>query len=111
MSAAHALLDRLGRPGDVRLGSARPAAIPRLATGLAVLDDALDGGLPRGRLTELAGARSSGRTGLACAIAATATRVGETIAWIDPADALEAEAAGAAGVALDRTLWVRPRNA
>src|SRR5437667_410415 len=86
MSAA-ALLDRLGRPGDIRLGSTRPERVARLSTGLAVLDEALGGGLPRGRVTELAGSPSTGRTGLACAIAATATRAGETIAWVEPADA------------------------
>ena len=110
MSAAGALLDRLGRPGDIRLGAARPATVARLPTGLAVLDDALGGGLPRGRLTELAGPPSTGRTGLACAIAASATRAGETIAWVDPEDALEPASAAAADVALSRVLWVRPRN-
>jgi hypothetical protein len=109
MSAA-ALLDRLGRPGDVRLGTAAPEAIGRLATGLAALDEALGGGLPRGRVSEIAGRRSAGRTGLACAIAASAVRAGETIAWIDAEDALEPESAAAAGVALARTLWVRPRG-
>src|SRR4029077_8630275 len=63
-----------------------------------------------GRVTELSGSRSAGRTGLACRIAASATSAGETIAWIDPDDALDPEAAAAAGVALARTLWVRPRN-
>jgi hypothetical protein len=110
MSAARALLDRLGRPGDIHLGTARPDALARLPTGLPLLDDALGGGLPRGRITELAGPRSTGRTGLACAIAARATAAGETIAWIDPADALDPEAAAATGIALGRTLWVRPRN-
>jgi len=110
MSAAAVLLDRLGRPGDVRLGTARPAELARLASGLAALDAVLGGGLPRGRITELAGRRSSGRTGLACRIAAAATGAGETIAWVDPADALDPEAAAAAGVKLDRTLWVRPRT-
>ena len=110
MSAAGALLDRIGRPGDIRLGTARPAAVARLRTGLAVLDDALGGGLPRGRVTELAGPPSTGRTGLACAIAASATRAGETIAWVDAEDALEPASAAAADVALVRVLWVRPRN-
>ena len=108
--SATALLDRLGRPGDIRLGTARPVAIPRLPTGLPPLDTVLDGGLPRGRLTELAGARSTGRTALACAIAGAATRAGETIAWVDPEDGLEPETAADAGVLLAHVLWVRPRG-
>src|SRR5581483_7090924 len=66
--------------------------------------------LPRGRVTELVGPRSTGRTGLAARIAASATGAGETIAWVDPADALDPEALATAGVRLDRTLWVRPRT-
>src|SRR2546427_11440662 len=110
MSTAAALLDRLGRPGGLRLGPAQPLAVARLSTGLPALDSALGGGLPRGRITELAGPRSTGRTGLACAIAARATAAGETIGWIDPDDALDPEAVTATGIILDRTLWVRPRN-
>ncbi|TMA68691.1 MAG: hypothetical protein E6J68_03000 [Deltaproteobacteria bacterium] len=110
MSAAAALLDRLGRPGDVRLGTAQGEPIRRLPTGLAALDRALGGGLPRGRVTELAGRRSTGRTGVACAIVARATQAGETIAWIDVDDALEPETVAAAGVVLARLLWVRPRG-
>src|SRR5262245_21827212 len=110
MSAAAALLDRLGRPGAIALGSARPAAVARLPTGLGALDAALGGGLPRGRVTELAGPPSAGRTGLACAIAGWATRRGETIAWVDPADVRDPETAAAAGVVLGRTLWARPRG-
>ena len=108
MSAAAALLDRLGRPGDVRLGTARAEGPPRLATGLPALDALVGGGLPRGRLTELTGPRSAGRTGLACAVAAAATHAGEVIGWIDPHDTLDPEAAAAAGVVLARTLWARP---
>src|SRR5438094_4556932 len=110
MSAAAALLDRLGRPGDVRLGTAQGEPIRQLPTGLAALDRALGGGLPRGRVTELAGQRSTGRTGVACAIVARATQAGETIAWIDVDDALEPETVAAAGVVLARLLWVRPRG-
>ncbi|TMA64050.1 MAG: hypothetical protein E6J69_16005 [Deltaproteobacteria bacterium] len=110
MSAAAALLDRLGRPGDIRLGTAQGEPIRRLPTGLAALDRALGGGLPRGRVTELAGRRSTGRTGVACAIVARATQAGETIAWIDVDDALEPETVAAAGVVLARLLWVRPRG-
>jgi hypothetical protein len=110
MSPAAALLDSLGRPGDVRLGTTHGDATPRLSTGLRALDDTLGGGLPRGRVTEVVGPRSAGRTGIACAVAASATGRGETIAWVDPEDALEPEAAAAAGIVLGRTLWVRPRG-
>jgi hypothetical protein len=110
MSPAAALLDRLGRPGDVRLGAAQASTIARLSTGLPALDDTLGGGLPRGRVSEVVGPRSAGRTGIACAVAASATGRGETIAWVDPEDALEPEAAEVAGVVLGRTLWVRPRG-
>ncbi|MFN8544132.1 MAG: hypothetical protein U0807_07995 [Candidatus Binatia bacterium] len=109
MSSAAALLDRLGRPGQLRLGTTLSRPAPPLPTGLVDLDEALGGGLPRGRVSEITGARSHGRTGLACRIAASATRAGETIAWIDPEDALDPEAAAGAGMALGRTLWVRPR--
>src|SRR5206468_2823259 len=77
MPTAAALLDRIGRPGDLSLGTARPEPLGRLPTGLAVLDEALGGGLPRGRIAELAGAPSTGRAGLAGAIAAAATRAAE----------------------------------
>ena len=110
MSAATALLDRLGRPGTVRLGTTTAGRVARLTTGLPPLDAILEGGLPRGRVTELTGARSVGRTGLACHIAASATNAGETIAWVDPDDALDPEAATVTGVTLARTLWVRPRD-
>jgi hypothetical protein len=108
-TAAAALLDRLGRPGAIHLGAVGPA-VERLPTGLPPLDAVLGGGLPRGRITELAGGRSAGRTGLACRIAASATATGAIIAWVDTDDTLDPEAAAAAGLVLDRTLWVRPRT-
>jgi hypothetical protein len=100
----------LGRPGDLHLGAAHTGTPSRLPTGLAVLDTILEGGLPRGRVTELVGARSTGRTGLACAIAAGATGVGEVIAWIDSHDTFDPESVARTGVVLARMLWVRPRQ-
>lgn len=110
MPLAAALLDRLGRPGDIRLGLPPRGDHPLLPTGLEALDRMLGGGLPRGRLVELAGRRSSGRTGLACAVAAGATRHGELVGWVDPADALDPDSVLAAGIAPTRVLWVRPRT-
>lgn len=90
---------------------AEEARAPRLATGLAAVDGLLGGGFPRGRLSEITGPPSSGRTSLAVTLAAAATRAGEVAAWVDPADALDPASLEAAGVALDRLLWVRPGRA
>jgi hypothetical protein len=77
------------------------------STGVAPLDAVLDGGLPRGELSEIAGARSSGRTTLLLQVIAAATRRGEIAAFIDTFDRLDVASAVGAGVDLDRLLWVR----
>jgi recombination protein RecA len=69
--------------------------------------DALTGGLPRGCLTEICGPASSGRTTLLLAALAAATRRGEFCVVVDASDALDPHSAAAAGVELDRLLWVR----
>jgi hypothetical protein len=69
--------------------------------------DALTGGLPRGCLTEVSGADSSGRTSLMLCALAAATRREEICALIDVSDAFDPYSAAAAGVDLGRLLWVR----
>src|SRR5262249_33149609 len=108
--AAASLLDRLGRPGDIRLGLQPRGGHPLLPTGIDPLDQALRGRLPRGRLSAPAGRRRTGRTGLACAIAARATRHGEIVGWVDPTDALDPETVVTSGIAPTRVLWIRPRT-
>jgi hypothetical protein len=81
----------------------------RLPFGLAPVDALLGGGLPRGRLSELWGPRSSGRMAATLGALAAAHAAGELAALVDVADALDVRAAAAAGVALTRLLWVRPR--
>jgi RecA DNA recombination protein len=76
-----------------------PSGIPAI--------DALTGGLPRGCLTEICGPASSGRTTMLLAALAAATRRGEFCALIDASDALDPQSAFAAGIELDRLLWVR----
>jgi hypothetical protein len=110
MPLAASLLDRLGRPGDIRLGATPRGDHPLLPTGIRPLDELLGGGLPRGRLTELAGRRSTGRTSLACAMAAHATQRGEIVGWVDSTDALDPETLVTTGIAPTRVLWVRPRT-
>src|ERR1700728_4591991 len=69
--------------------------------------DALTGGLPRGCLTEICGPASSGRTTLLLAALAAATRRGECCVLVDASDVLDPQSAAAAGIELDRLLWVR----
>jgi hypothetical protein len=77
------------------------------ATDVAPLDARLGGGLPRGQLSELAGPRSSGRTSLLLRMLAAATARGELVALIDVLDSFDVESAQAAGIDLDRLLWIR----
>jgi RecA/RadA recombinase len=79
-----------------------------LPTGLPAIDELLGGGFPRGRLSEIAGPLSAGRTSLALSILAHATAAQEVCALVDPADGFDPGSAEAAGVALERVLWARP---
>lgn len=79
----------------------------RLSTAVAAVDDALGGGFPRGQVSEVHGAASSGRTGLLLGAVARLTRAGSLVAWVDPTDRLDPASAQAAGVDLARMLWIR----
>jgi recombination protein RecA len=69
--------------------------------------DAMTGGLPRGCLTEVCGADSSGRTSLMLSSLAAATRREEICTLIDASDAFDPHSAAPAGVNLERLLWIR----
>lgn len=77
------------------------------ATGIAEVDELLDGGLPIGAISELTGLESSGRTSLALAFLARRTAEGRVCAWVDVNDTFDPESAAANGVALRQVLWVR----
>src|SRR5262249_35552484 len=77
------------------------------ASGMGVLDDLLLGGVPRGQLSEITGARSSGRTSLLLSLLAAATRRGEVVALVDTLDRLNPASAEAAGVRLEQLWGVR----
>ena len=77
-----------------------------VSSGIAAMDE-LTGGLPRGCLTEICGPASSGRSTLMLSALAAATRRGEFCAVVDASDALDPQSAAAAGIELDRLLWVR----
>jgi recombination protein RecA len=98
---------------DARLTGVTPASrlavrpAPEMVSSGITAMDALTGGLPRGCLTEICGPASSGRTTLLLAALAAATRRGECCAVVDASDALDPQSAAAAGVELERLLWVR----
>ncbi len=98
---------------DARLTGVTPASrlavrpAPEMVSSGITATDALTGGLPRGCLTEICGPASSGRTTLLLAALAAATRRGECCAVVDASDALDPQSAAAAGVELERLLWVR----
>ncbi len=95
-------------PGKVWIGSAPVEPIRRFATGIPLVDALCGGGVPRGHLSEIVGAPSSGRTALVAALLAASTRRGEVTAVVDLPDALHPATLWAAGADLDRVLWVRP---
>jgi RecA DNA recombination protein len=99
--------------GSERLMEVRPASRlevrPRpetLVTGIAALDS-LSGGLPRGCLTEICGAASSGKTTVLVAALAAATQQGETCVLIDASDSFDPGSGAKAGVEFGKLLWVR----
>jgi hypothetical protein len=98
-------LDRTLTGALAPLGGGDPAAA--LPTGVTSLDAVLRGGLPRGQLSEIAGAPSSGRTTVLLQVIGAATRRGEVAALVDTSDRLDVASAAGAGVQLDRLLWVR----
>ena len=77
----------------------------RLSSGLAPLDDLIDGGIPRGRISEITGRAGSGKTSLAASFAKSATHRGEVAAWLDASGTFDPESMAAAGVELRRMLW------
>jgi recombination protein RecA len=80
-----------------------------VSSGIAAIDS-LTGGLPRGALTEIFGPSCSGRTSLLLAALSARTAQEEACALIDGGDAFDPHSAEAAGVELQKLLWVRCRN-
>src|SRR5512136_2012126 len=67
----------------------RERARTRLTSGVEALDGLLGGGWPQGKVGELVGPASSGRSAVAAATVAAATARGEVTAWLDTADAFD----------------------
>jgi hypothetical protein len=86
----------------------RPRVVrPVAPTGIATLDELLEGGLPLGAISEMTGPECSGRSAVALSFVSLHTRSGSVCAWVDVSDSFDPESAAAARVDLSRLLWVR----
>ncbi len=107
-----ALGDIVKRYGDgsiMRLGDAQHMLVEVIPTGSLSLDIALGvGGVPRGRITEIYGPESSGKTTICIHVIAEAQRMGETCAFIDMEHALDPAYAEKIGVNVDELLIAQP---
>ena len=110
LDTALAQIDRqFGKGSVMRLGSDDRAPVETIPTGSIALDAALGiGGLPRGRIIEIYGPESSGKTTLTLHAIANAQKNGGTAAFIDAEHALDPEYAKALGVDIDSLLVSQP---
>jgi recombination protein RecA len=110
IDAALAQIDKqFGKGSIMRLGSREKIDVPAIPTGSLSLDAALGvGGMPRGRVVEIFGPESSGKTTLALHVIAEAQRRGGMAAFIDAEHALDAVYAGKLGVDTDNLLVSQP---
>jgi len=110
LESALAQIDRqFGKGSVMRLGSDERAPIETIPTGSVALDVALGiGGLPRGRIIEIYGPESSGKTTLTLHAIANAQRAGGIAAFIDAEHALDPEYAKKLGVDIDALLVSQP---
>lgn len=100
---------QFGKGSIMRLGSQEHANVPVISTGALSLDIALGiGGLPKGRMTEVYGPESSGKTTLALHVVAEAQKLGGTAAFIDAEHALDTSYAARLGVDIDNLLVSQP---
>ncbi|MBJ9977797.1 recombinase RecA [Pseudomonas sp. S75] len=110
LAAALGQIERqFGKGAVMRMGDHERQAIPAISTGSLGLDIALGiGGLPKGRIVEIYGPESSGKTTLTLSVIAEAQRSGATCAFVDAEHALDPEYAGKLGVNVDDLLVSQP---
>ncbi len=100
---------QFGKGAIMRLGDAPLITVEAIPTGSLALDDALGvGGVPRGRIVEIYGPESSGKTTLATHILAEAQKLGGTCAFIDAEHAFDSTYADKLGVDTDNLLVSQP---
>ncbi|WP_313522596.1 recombinase RecA [Stutzerimonas kunmingensis] len=100
---------QFGKGAVMRMGDHDRQAIPAISTGSLGLDIALGiGGLPKGRIVEIYGPESSGKTTLTLSVIAEAQKMGATCAFVDAEHALDPDYAGKLGVNVDDLLVSQP---
>ncbi|MBT8768644.1 recombinase RecA [Metapseudomonas boanensis] len=100
---------QFGKGAVMRMGDHDRQAIPAISTGSLGLDIALGiGGLPKGRIVEIYGPESSGKTTLTLSVIAEAQKQGATCAFVDAEHALDPDYAGKLGVNVDDLLVSQP---
>jgi recombination protein RecA len=103
------IIKRYGDGSIMRLGEANKMIIDAIPTGSLSLDLALGvGGIPRGRITEIFGPESSGKTTLCQHIVAEVQKMGGTAAYVDMEHALDPAYAAKCGVDIDNLLVSQP---
>ena len=110
LDAALAQIERqFGKGTVMRMGDQERVAIPAISTGSLGLDIALGiGGLPRGRIVEIYGPESSGKTTLTLQVIAEAQKAGGTAAFVDAEHALDPQYAEKLGVQMDDLIVSQP---
>ena len=110
LAAALGQIDRqFGKGAIMRMGEQKQEAIPAISTGSLQLDIALGiGGLPKGRVIEIFGPESSGKTTLTLSVIAQAQKQGATCAFIDAEHALDPMYAGKLGVDVENLYVSQP---
>jgi recombination protein RecA len=108
-SAVTQIERQFGKGSIMRLGQKEALAIPVISSGSLAVDYAVGvGGLPRGRVVEIYGPESSGKTTLALSVVGQAQKAGGVAAFVDAEHALDAEYAGKLGVDIDNLLVSQP---
>ena len=97
-----------GKGSIMKMGESSHTAIETIPTGSISLDIALGGGVPRGRIVEIYGPESSGKTTLSLHILAEAQKKGGTVAFLDAEHALDPEYAKKIGVNVDELILSQP---
>jgi len=111
MDAIAQIKQRFGEGAIMRLGEAKTMQVDAVSTGCLSLDLALGvGGMPRGRIIEVYGPESSGKTTLAQHVVAEVQKLGGLAAYVDAEHALDPEYAQKIGVNIDELFISQPDN-